>query len=1147
MYVHGKENANSKLPGHLWRPSLHDNGNQIESLQMELHPVNDPGATKAVRCYEQQVTIPTYPVPDADPNPMFLEKRVYQGSTGKVYPNPFTDRVSLHKEERSYRAIFLENEFIQLMILPEIGGRIHAATDKTNQYDFFYRQQVIKPALVGLLGPWISGGVEFNWPQHHRPSTYMPVHTAIEQDDDGGYTVWLSEHDPMLRMKGMVGIHLAPGKSVVEARARLFNRTPLPQTFLWWANVAVRVHDQYQSFFPPDVTFVADHAQRAMSTFPIARNFYYGVDYRPGTDISWYKNIPVPTSYMVMESKYDFCGGYDHARRAGVVHTSNHHIAPGKKMWTWGNAEFGYAWDRNLTDEDGPYVELMAGAYTDNQPDFSWLQPYETKTFSQYWYPIQEIGPAKNANTEAALNLEFHDGRIFAGVCVTQPRSVRVQLTRSGTLLLDESVDLAPGKPFTRTLEAPADNPSEFRLTLLDADGRELLAWQPESLPERELPAPATEPPPPEEIESIEELYLTGLHLEQYRHATRSPEAYWREGLRREPDDARLNNAMGLALLRKGLFAEAEQHFARAVHRLTLRNPNPYDGEPFYNLGLARFYQGRNDEAFTAFHKAVWNYAWQTAGYLSLASISLGRGDLALALDQVERSLSTNTPSLSARALKASILRSMGRVQPAQALIDETLALDPLCFRIMAERFLLSRNPSDLHAFLTALEGDVQTLLDVVYELAWSGLSQDAFVLLESARREADLTHPMIGYTLAWLSARLGRTQDAARFIHDAEAASPRYCFPARLEEMIVLESAIALFPESARAHYYLGNLYYDKRRYEDAIRCWRTSVELDPNYSIPWRNLGLAEFNILHNPAAADRMYARAFTASPGDARLLYEWDQLKKRAGLASPEERLSILEQQPSLVDLRDDLTVELITLLNQTGRSAEALRRLESRRFSPWEGGEGLVSAQYVAAHKALGDEALLADNAAQALHHFESARHYPENLGEGKHLLTLERDLEYLSGVAAEALGNPALAQQHWQAAAAPLAALGYHTFFQALALVKLGEAEQARELLTSLAEFARTQSSIEPKIDYFATSLPNFLLFEDDLARRNRVECAFLSALAHLGLGEVSTARQELQQVLAEDPNHLAAIEITRWLAAGRELFLVKAEAESLQ
>jgi hypothetical protein len=417
------------------------------------------GKSDRVRCWEEQVVIPTYPIQDADPNPMFLEKRVYQGSSGKVYPNPFTDKVALEKSDKTYRAILLENEYVQLMILPEIGGRIHGGLDKTNQYDFFYRQRVIKPALVGLLGPSISGGVEFNWPQHHRPSTYMPVHAAIEKHGDGSRTVWLSEHDPMLRMKGMVGICLSPGKAIVEAKVRLYNRTPLPQTFLWWANVAVRVHDDYQAFFPPDVTYVADHAKRAVSSFPIARNSYYGVDYRPGTDISWYKNIPVPTSYMVTESKYNFFGGYDHARQAGMVHTSNHHVAPGKKLWTWGNAEFGHAWDRNLTDEDGPYVELMAGAYTDNQPDFAWLQPYETKTFSQYWYPIKKIGPAKNANTEAAVNLEFDAGSARVGVFVPSRRNVRVILTRNGNLVLDKQVELSPAAPFTETIETDASRP----------------------------------------------------------------------------------------------------------------------------------------------------------------------------------------------------------------------------------------------------------------------------------------------------------------------------------------------------------------------------------------------------------------------------------------------------------------------------------------------------------------------------------------------------------------------------------------------------------------------------------------------------------------------------------------------------------------
>ena len=218
-----------------------------------------------VRAWKEAVVIPTYEPAEPDRNPMFLHRRVYQGSTGKVYPLPFVDRISTGKTDHTWQAVYIENEFLKVMILPEIGGRIHAILDKTNGYDAIYRQEVIKPALVGLAGPWISGGIEFNWPQHHRPSTFMPADVSMEEHADGSVTVWLGEHEPMNRMKGMHGVCLHPGRSYVEVKARLYNRTQLTQTFLWWANVATKVHELYQSFFPPDVYCVADHAKRAIS------------------------------------------------------------------------------------------------------------------------------------------------------------------------------------------------------------------------------------------------------------------------------------------------------------------------------------------------------------------------------------------------------------------------------------------------------------------------------------------------------------------------------------------------------------------------------------------------------------------------------------------------------------------------------------------------------------------------------------------------------------------------------------------------------------------------------------------------------------------------------------------------------------------
>src|SRR5690349_4805757 len=248
----------------------------MPGLTLPTAPTSESGPVKA---WAEPVMLPTYSPGSPDKNPMFLERRVYQGSSGRVYPLPFIGRMATEAADHSWQALHIENDFIRVMILPEIGGRIHVGLDKTNGYDFFYRQNVIKPALVGLAGPWISGGVEFNWPQHHRPSTFMPVEWRIEKQRDGSATVWCSEHEPMNRMKGMHGICLKPGSSLIEVKVRLHNRTELVQTFLWWANAAVHVHERYQAFFPPDVHYVADHAKRAMSRFPLCDGKYYGVDY----------------------------------------------------------------------------------------------------------------------------------------------------------------------------------------------------------------------------------------------------------------------------------------------------------------------------------------------------------------------------------------------------------------------------------------------------------------------------------------------------------------------------------------------------------------------------------------------------------------------------------------------------------------------------------------------------------------------------------------------------------------------------------------------------------------------------------------------------------------------------------------------------
>ena len=1108
-------------------------------LQLPAAPTELPGPVKAWR---EDVEILTYEPGSPDLNPMFLEKRVYQGSSGAVYPLPFIDRIATEPRKKNWRAIHIENEYLRLMVLPEIGGRIHVGFDKTTGYDFFYRQNVIKPALVGLAGPWISGGVEFNWPQHHRPATFMPVETEIEEGQDGSVTVWCSDHDPMLRMKGMHGICLHPGRAILDLRVRLFNRTQFTQTFLWWANVAARVHEHYQSFFPTDVRFVADHAKRAVTSFPLSDGCYYGVNYgeraRNGVpadeqprmfapdgsyaanDLSWYANIPVPTSYMVTGTEHDFFGGYDHQAEAGVVHVANHHISPGKKQWTWGNHDFGYAWDRNLTDNDGPYIELMAGVYTDNQPDFSYLAPWETKTFTQSWYPIHRIGVPQAANADAALSLQMKDNSVRIGLCVTRPvENVTLRLINGESEIGSWTQSVTVAEPLVLTAKLPAGLKKEALSVIVDEGHRTLIEYNPGNTVSAKAPAVAREPAAPELISSIEELYLTGVHLNQYRHATRRPELYWEEALRRDPGDSRTHNALGLRRLRRGELVRAAEHFEAAIARITNLNPNPRDGEPFYNLGVTNRYQQRDKEAYGAFYKAAWNAAWRGPAYLALAELDAKGKRWATALDHVRRSLAADADNLNARALLFSILERLGDKSGADSAAREIFAIDPLN---IAARWRQGIAPAN-----------GQQGLDLAFDLQRAGFDKEAAEVLRCADMEArDGSVPIILLVLYSIETSLGSPAAAITLSHALHAPLD-YCFPSRLEELLLLETITAQQPECGALYYLLGNILYNFQRHEEAISAWEQTVKLSPELATAWRNLGIANFNVRGDKDAALVAFDRAFQANPNDGRVLYERDHLWKRVS-EPPQHRLTELLRYPLLIQTRDDLSVEVATLRNQMGQPSQALDLLLHRKFQPWEGGEGLVVGQYVRARLLLGRRALEKGDAAMAQAEFHSALEAPENLGEAKHPLANQGDIYYWLGATCQHLGETEKARAWWRHATdqkgdfqqMSVQNISAMTYWSALAHQRLGEDSEATSIFRSIYDYSIHLESTEPVIDYFATSLPAMLLLNEDLAQRNTIQARFLRAQALAGLTRTTEAEALLLEVLEMDINHSGAADL---------------------
>ena len=1114
----------------------------LSKLLLPQAPEYESGPVKA---WSQPVDMDTYLPSIPDKNPLFLERRVYQGSSGRVYPLPVIDSIATKPVARSWQALHLENEYVRLMILPEIGGRIHVGLDKTIGYDFFYRQNVIKPALVGLAGPWVSGGVEFNWPQHHRPATFMPVEWYIEKESDGSRTIWLSDHDPLSRLKGMHGVRLRPGSSLVELRVRLFNRTLTPQTFLWWANIGVHVHEQYQSFFPPDVHYVADHARRAMSEFPLCRGRYYGVDYGarvrhgipvdqmpttmapttdyPPNDLSWYANIPVPTSYMAIGSKYDFCGGYDHKVDAGLVSIADHHIAPGKKQWTWGNSDFGHMWNRHLTDNDGPYIELMTGVFTDNQPDFSFLAPGETRVFSQYWYPIKKIGPPIAAGKSAAFALTATSEGMKIGLAVVRShRGLRVELRTRDQCLLDTRVDVSPDKPYLGNIRGGAHlNGVPWTLRVIESSGEMLLAY--DSSPDTSIGPPqvAIEPPAPRNVSTNDELYITGLHLDQYRHATRYPENYWFEALKRDPGDSRCLTAIGLWHLKRGEFEQAVRHFRRAISRLTQLNNNPYDGEPYYHLGLALAFLNKPDDAYDAFYKATWNRNWQGPAYLELARIAATRRSWHLALDHCEQSLRSEPENIGTWCLKTLVLRELARTTEAENCVRYCLSIDPLS--------PLARYLADKTA-----QFPLQTALDAAHELARAGFFDLALELLDRDALEWEYGAETIRlYTRAYFHLRAGRDTQATSGFATAATAPADWCFPSRLEEIPVLQAAIACGPHDGLARLLLGQLYYDRRRHLEATELWEQAALLRPRDSLVWRNLGVARFNIKEDAAGACDAYITARKCNPDDARILYESDQLAKvmRVPVA---ERLAELHRNIHLVARRDDLALELAALLNQSGKPEKALEILLTRQFQPWEGGEGLILEEFVRAKVISGISHLVRGQTNSAMDDFCSTLRPPENLGETWHPLANRSEVCYWLGETHAAAKNLADANKWWTKAAESagdfqqMAVTPYSekTLFQILSLERLNRLAEAADLIDKLRLYAEELLRHPATIDYFATSLPMLLLFNTDMQTTQALKARFLMAQVHLAAGDINAAHELAEDILRQNPSHSGAADL---------------------
>lgn len=1054
---------------------------------------------QSVKVSVSKVSIPTYTEPEREELPMFAENRVHQRSSGNPYPNKIVLKVNREqKVDKEYTLIKLENEYLELQILPEIGGKIYAAKDKTNGYDFFYKNHVIKPALIGALGSWISGGLEFNWPFHHRASSFMPTDYEIEKLPGGGVIVWVSEHDPTDRMKGMVGIVLNPGESIFETRVKLSNITPLRHSFLWWENVAVPSNKNYEIFFPHDVSHVFFHYKRSVTTYPVATNaagIFNGIRYDGAVDISKHKNTIQPTSYFSAASQYDFFGGYDTGRKCGVVHIGDHHVSPGKKMFTWAYNQLSQSWENALTDTDGAYCELMAGSYSDNQPDFTWLEPMETKTFSQYWFPIGEIGVPDFANTTGAIYVKD---------------TIKVQLNKTRNVKITVKGDnqiLYSGKATVKAREEymlPADVRMKlgYSIDVTANDGTVLMSYTVKKHDTFNIPHTTQDMPNIKKVESPHLLYLEGLHVDQYRDPATKGESYYKEALERDPNFAPALIALGEAKLRNAFYSEALEYLLRAEKVLIRFNTRLENGKLYYLLGHVYLALDEQEKSYDYFRKAAWSSAYVSSAMTYAAMLDIRKLEYDKAVQHLTTAITYHKDNAVANALMiyASYLQGDKKASERQYLSVE--ANDKL--NHLARYFGVLSGKVSARDFMEKIRTDKnQVCLDLIETLLVANLQKETVSLIEMLQ-----THEPLIFSLSAIYADIkgGSPNDSA---------TEGIAFPSRRIEMNSLSHWAK--QGSRKAQLLLGCALYAKGHYEKAVALWEGLSGTDYRAA---RNLAVAYYSHMDRKNEVLPLLKQALSLKPNDEQLIFETVYVMGKLGVA-PIERISFLNNHKSVIS-RDDIMLEWARAYNMAGQEDKAIELLRGRNFVPAEGGEHAVAEQYMFAYFLKGRRLMKENKMQEATDCFKAAQTLPQNLGAGLWNIVRLVPFKYYEAICLKSLGQEDKANENFDFITG--IEVDYFSnmnlpelpFYQALCYRETGMPFKGDMLINyKLQDWKEGMKTIDA--GYFATT-PFFISFCDRAVQQRSAYYSYLLALAYRYTGDTKLAQKYIEQAAVSDP-----------------------------
>jgi tetratricopeptide (TPR) repeat protein len=1055
-----------------------------------LHALAFAQNSSQVSFSRSTLSVPTYTISRSETvAPLFKT-----ADSAALYPYARLDRDTMSRKPVPvrYEALTLENEYLRVVILPELGGRIWSARDKTANREIFYYTSVIKPTLYNQRGGWPAGNLEVYGPYDAHMLTWPgePWPWAFRRDE-GSATITLSHIDHFFRNKISMEVTLHAGRSFIELKLQLRNNNLLPNRYLLWTNAGIAATDGTRFVYPMTRTIGHDSAE--LSTWPNAR----------GADLSWYKNNQTMLGVFALDLYDNFIGAYDYQNDYGTICWTDRRLARGVKTWTWGTGEAARRQMKHYTDTDGPYVEVQSGRFVWDG-NYEFIEPGMSDAWTEYWFGTSKLGGMTTATRDAAIFFDRQHQHVKLAVTATGKfPNATLKLMAGETAVWSAQQSLSPTNVYrTNIALKPEATRQILKLEVRSASGALLARYvqHPDGSHPDVVLATDSIPRKFAAIEKLtaEEAFQKGLAHEKFGDLEEAGQAY-RAALAKDGHFTAPHLRLGLIALERAQFNDAINHFNAVLDRA------PTNGEAHYYLATAFSELGKIVEAGRHYFRLLPSSAKFDQREYGLGLLALTGGDFKEAAQRLSQAVATSPTQLSARQAYAFTLRKLGRAAEAQQQCEALFKIDPTNAFAYAERELFDTSNSTIRASSRlddACGHHEQGYLELACEyLRLSAFSEARRAIERGLAISSPKVNLMLLYYRAYLADLTGDSAAARQSIDVARKQSLAIeIFPFRRETIRVLTRILAIEPKDANAACLLGELLYSRARQAEAMTGWRAALAVDPQHFSALRDLGLA----LLETGQADEAYALLTRAAEQRPELLSHTllvAQLHAKAGNTNAARRMigRALDSKP-----QNDRLIEALAMLEvQSGNPQRALEMMANHTFEPQHQSYALLHLWQAAN---LLESAKI--NKVDAIKLVRAAQNPPANLGvddfanlRSARLLVFEALLE-----------QPDVAAQTWMAAAGT-AHEGFNEegLFRAIALHKSGATAQAEEWFK------------------------NFLIVNErnKNSGRLRAQAHYLAGIHAAFRGQPEQGRASFRQSLELDRTSLWSHQALAWLDAG--------------